>query len=181
MCEVSILVSLKIFPSYLVGRDRVIIVWWCVGDLRGGSTQLVFCPGANHLISWPASSAEMMEPHTATTIHSQFLWHSHDWKFLEIALWYSMDWALLLLHDDDDDNNNSIVSKYQDERCHLIEKLDTSLTTTYLSSYLGTVFGTAKFLFKSVDYFMYSSFDQFWYNWSRNQTQFLITTYHYLL
>ena len=81
---------------------------------------------------------EMMEPHTATTIHSQFLWHSHDWKFLEIALWYSMDWALLLLHDDDDDNNNSIVSKYQDERCHLIEKLDTSLTTT---TYQGGLHG----------------------------------------
>ena len=97
MCEVSILVSLKIFPSYLVGRDRVIIVWWCVGDLRGGSTQLVFCPGANHLISWPASSAEMMEPHTATTIHSQFLWHSHDWKFLEIALWWIL-WAAAAVH-----------------------------------------------------------------------------------
>ena len=86
---------------------------------------------------------EMMEPHTATTIHSQFLWHSHDWKFLEIALWYSMDWALLLLHDDDDDdNNNSIVSKYQDERCHLIEKLDTSLTTTtYQGGLLSLPFG----------------------------------------
>ena len=61
----------KFFPSYLVGRDRVIIVRWCGADLQGRPSKqavlprpskyyievsTVFCPAANHLISWPTSS-----------------------------------------------------------------------------------------------------------------------------
>ena len=82
----------KIFPSYLVGRDRVIIVRWCGADLQGRPSKqavlprpskyyievsTVFCPAANHLISWPTSSESRWWSHTPRQLFTPNFYGTH--------------------------------------------------------------------------------------------------------
>ena len=154
----------KIFPSYLVGRDRVIIVRWCGADLQGRPSKqavlprpskyyievsTVFCPAANHLISWPTSSESRWWSHTPRQLFTPNFYGTHtigNFSKLPCGEFYGQQQQFIRTlgqhrqgrqigssrqKTGDTNNNNSIeLSKYLSWRsCHLIEKLDTLVLT----------------------------------------------------